>query len=150
MKGSAAVSANAVDASLGYAAHYLVTAAASATVIALTRPISQVIAALASGVPLALGGCRTHLGCANLDILIIGLASQHDCGDFSGHCCSGDVRGIEANMFSALDCWIAASIGWFLQEECILHPSIQPRHTVHCLQPHLHQNLCEAHTLQCM
>ena len=46
MRGSTAVSANAVKASLGYAAHYLVTAAASASVVALTRPISQVITAL--------------------------------------------------------------------------------------------------------
>lgn len=42
MKGDVAVSANAVEASLGSAVQELITAAASASVIALTRPISQV------------------------------------------------------------------------------------------------------------
>jgi hypothetical protein len=42
MRGDGAVSANAVDASLGNAAQYLITASKSATVVALTRPVSQV------------------------------------------------------------------------------------------------------------
>jgi len=42
MKGDTVISAKGVDATLGYAAQYLITAANSATVVALTRPISQV------------------------------------------------------------------------------------------------------------
>jgi len=42
MRGDAAVSANAVEASLGSAAQYLITASKTATVVALTRPVSQV------------------------------------------------------------------------------------------------------------